>query len=207
MLRITFFEIFNKFLDELTFEDAASLGLVDLEPVTLEQKGYDLAGDKADCYMYDKAISVPYHNGKVSVGHKLYFFKNESVGRGLDVEPKVRLTTLLKAYWNYRDVSGGSLSDLEFYFWEGEEDGAVVIEGNIIVRFFRWTRKGAYLIQSFESRLDKTGCFPDVAVRTVRDNMNVFTPECVVSRERAKKLPDAYWRLVGFLCKSNSRSV
>lgn len=73
--------------------------------------------------------------------HKLYFFADESVGTGLGVEPKVRLTTLLKAYWDYRDLRGGSLDNISFYFWDGNDEGAVVFEENIVVRFgFRQNR-------------------------------------------------------------------
>lgn len=112
MLRATFFEIFNIFLDKLTFEDLEILGLPDMERSTLEDYGYELVGDKSDCHAYEKEIIVPHRNTGLSLMRKLYFFADESVGTGLGVEPKVRLTTLLKAYWDYRDLRGGSLDNI-----------------------------------------------------------------------------------------------
>ena len=62
MLRTTFFEIFNIFLDKLTFEDLEILGLPDMERTTLESYGYELVGDKSDCHAYEKEIVVPHGN-------------------------------------------------------------------------------------------------------------------------------------------------
>lgn len=204
MLRTTFFEIFNIFLDKLTFEDLEVLGLPDMERSTLEGYGYELVGDKSDCHAYEKEIIVPHRNTGLSLMHKLYFFADESVGSGLDVEPKVRLTTLLKAYWDYRGLRSGLLDNISFYFWEGNDEGAVVFEENIVVRFGLHRSRGAYLIDTVESGLDRTGSVPGVSVRSVKKYMNSFDLDCAISRREIRKSPYAFSRLVGFLCK-NSR--
>lgn len=205
MLRATFFEIFNIFLDKLTFEDLEILGLPDMERSTLEDYGYELVGDKSDCHAYEKEIIVPHRNTGLSLMHKLYFFADESVGTGLGVEPKVRLTTLLKAYWDYRDLRGGSLDNISFYFWDGNDEGAVVFEENIVVRFGFRQNRGAYLIDNVESGLDRVGSVPGVSVRSVKKYMNSFELDGAISRREVSKYPCAFSRLVGFLCKNSRR--
>lgn len=207
MLRTTFFEIFNSFLDELTFEDLDALGLPDMERVTLERSGYELVGNKDDYHAYEKEIIVAYNRVSLSLIHKLYFFANDFIRSGLDVEPKVRLTTLLKAYWGYRNVRSGSLDNIQFFFWEGNDEGAVVFEENIVVRFGLCRSKGAYLIETIESSLDKTGNFPGVAVKGVKKYMNVYILDCAFNRCGAKKLPYAFTRLVDFLCKEGRNKL
>jgi len=147
------------------------------------------------CHAYEKEIIVPHRNAGLSLTHKLYFFANESVGSGLDVEPKVRLTTLLKAYWDYRDLPRGSLDNINFYFWEGNDEGAVVFEENIVVGFGFRRSRGAYLVDTVESGLDRTDSVPGVSVRSVKKYMNSFGLDCAIGRREIRKSPYAFFKV------------
>lgn len=201
MMRIDFFELFSCFLDHLTFEEIDVLGLPSLDPDALKRSGYEIVGYEEEFHAYEKIIYAPYKNRSVSLLHKLYFYGESISGSGLSVEPKIRLTTLLKEYWARRGLPKGSLRYLDFYFWEGRQDGAVVIEGNLVVRFGQRQNKGAYLIRTVESNLDKTGSLHDVAVNTVKECMELYVPDFSYATRRDQDYPRALLRLLYFLCK------
>ncbi|MBV6290327.1 hypothetical protein [Pseudomonas aegrilactucae] len=199
MLRTSFFEIFNYFLDELTFEDNEVLGIVDLRCETLEAAGYESTGYRDEHHVYEKAVHAPYHKASVVLLHKLYFYADEHSGSALSLWSGVRLTTLLKAYWTHRGVPNGSLEHLEFYFWDGLDAGAVIFEGNIVVRFDQRQDKGAYLVGTVESRLDKTGRHPGLAIGMVKECMSLSPPTGTATPPKMKQWPRAFGRLVRFI--------
>lgn len=76
-----------------------------------------------------------------------------------------------------------------------------MIEGNIVVRFGQGQSKGAYLIRTVESNLDKTGNLPGVAVNTVKECMELYVPDCSGATRKGQNYPRALSRLLYLLCK------
>lgn len=200
MISTSFFEIFYTFLDKLTFDGVEALHFPALRVEVLESAGYEVSGDRLEFHAYEKEISAPYHKRSVGLLHKLYFFADEKVGSGIGVGSKVRLTTLLKTYWSYRALPRGELGTLAFYFWEDYEDGAVIIEGKIIVFFGSWRKKGAYLVSAIESGLDESGKLPGFVVDTVKSNMNLYRPDCEGRQGDIEGAPVAFLKFVDFIC-------
>lgn len=200
MINTSFFEIFYTFLDRLNFDGVESLHLPALRVEVLEDAGYEVSGDKLELHAYEKEIFVPYQKRSVGLLHKLYFFADEKVGSGIGVGPKVRLATLLKAYWSYRALPRGESGPLAFYFWEGYEDGAVIIEEKIVVFFGSWRKKGAYVVSAIESGLDESGKLPGFVVDTVKRSMSLYRVDCDGRRENVKGAPVAFLRFVDFIC-------
>ncbi|WP_263059774.1 hypothetical protein U1R68_02585 [Pectobacterium colocasium] len=94
----TFFNLFITYLKASTIRHPDIFGLKDFSPTELLSQGYELVGDPKDFHCYEKDYVVGYHNKKLSVVFKRYFYLDENAGSGLSIGRGASLISLLKCY-------------------------------------------------------------------------------------------------------------
>lgn len=142
-----------------------------IDATVLEKSGYYPIGKKNEFHSYEKEIIISYHKKTVATLYEVYFIKKRPVGSGYSFEPKIRLTSLLKKYWKFRNLPTGSDENLDFYFSETKQDGALILEQSVVIRFNQLKSKGAYLVGTLESDQDESGNFKDIATNFVKKTM------------------------------------
>ncbi|MDF9619328.1 hypothetical protein P5705_16915 [Pseudomonas entomophila] len=184
------FELFDIFLRDGCVEKPELLGVSDFFQETLENAGYYLTGETCNFHSYENYIDIFHKRNSLWILHKQYFNKKLPIGNGFEIGPRARLTTLIKNLPASRS--------LKFFFDETRKEGAMTIDDYYVVRFNETCSRGAYLIETLESSLDKSGEYEYLAIRMVVSTLTESDMNSPLNREDAQK---PYRKLKIALCK------
>ncbi|QQG28000.1 hypothetical protein JFY74_18365 [Pectobacterium carotovorum] len=85
MLKISFFNLFIRYKKESTIRHPDIFRLKDFSPLELVSQGCELVGDPTDFHFYEKDYVIGYHNKKLNIVFKNYFYLDENAGNGLSI--------------------------------------------------------------------------------------------------------------------------
>ena len=199
MLKISFFTLFIRYLKESTIRHPDIFGLKDFSPIELVSQEYELVGDPTDFHFYEKYYAVGYHNKKLSVVFKRYFYLDENAGSGLSIGRGASLISLLKCYKAVCLADGIAEPVFEFYFSEDKKEGAVILRDSVVVRFNQWSTKGQYSIVTIESDFSESALFRNVSTNAVRKTLIAYDHRLLLSKPIPRGKPNAFSRLAKFL--------
>ncbi|WP_177431235.1 MULTISPECIES: hypothetical protein [unclassified Pseudomonas] len=190
-LPLTFFQLLDLHLSNLTLEHPRRFGLLAFSPAEFTAKGYELIGEPTDFHFYEKSHSTGYHQRTLEVVFKCYFYRQQQVGSGFNLIRGVRLTTLLK----YLKGSSGAGHSPAFYFSHDKTEGAVILDDRQVLRFNQWSAKGAYLIVTLESDFDSSNPLSRMATEAVKKTFEHHSLESMRKEARNLRSPAAFRRL------------
>ncbi|MDR2308438.1 MAG: hypothetical protein LBE53_14760 [Paucimonas sp.] len=173
------FELVDVFLRDGCVEKPEFLGISDFSPETLASTGYYLTGETCDFHSYENYIDIFHKKKPLWILHKQYFNKKLPIGNAFEIGPRARLTTLIK-------ILPASRS-LKFFFDEARKEGAMTIDDYYVIRFNETCSRGAYLIETLESSLDKSGEYEDLAIRMVTSTLTESEMNSPLNREDSPK--------------------
>ncbi|MFJ3449065.1 hypothetical protein ACIPM0_12680 [Pseudomonas sichuanensis] len=178
------FELIDVFLRDGSVEKSELLGVSDFSPETLKNTGYYLTGEASDFHSYENYIDIFHKKRPLWMLHKQYFNKKLPIGNAFEIGPRVRMAALIKHLPASRE--------LRFFFDEARKEGAMTIDDYYVVRFNGNCSRGAYLIETLESSLDKSGEYEYLAIRMVVSTLTESDLNSPISR---KDLPKCYKKL------------
>ncbi|RBJ82600.1 hypothetical protein C3L29_015220 [Pseudomonas sp. MWU12-2534b] len=190
-LPLTFFQLLDLHLGNLTLEHPCWFGLLAFCPAEFAAKGYELIGEPTDFHFYEKSHSTDYHPRTLEVIFKCYFFGQQRVGSGFNLVRGVRLATLLKHLKGWIEA-GHSLA---FYFSHDKKEGALIVDDRHVMRFNQWSAKGAYLIATLESDFDSSPPLGRMATEAVKKTFEHQSLEWMPGEARNLRHPAALRRL------------
>ncbi|MBW8354177.1 MAG: hypothetical protein K0M54_10105 [Pseudomonas sp.] len=190
-LPLTFFQLLDLHLSNLTLEHPCRFGLLAFSPAEFAAKGYELIGEPTDFHFYEKSHLTDYHQRTLEVIFKCYFFGQQRIDSGFNLVCGVRLTTLLK-YLKGWTKPGHSLA---FYFSHDKKEGAVILDDRHVMRFNQWSARGAYLIATLESDFDSSNPSGRMATESVKKTFEHYSLALILRDTRNTKQPAAFRRL------------
>lgn len=190
-LPLTFFQLLDLHLSNLTLEHPCRFGLLAFSPAEFAAKGYELIGEPTDFHFYEKSHLTDYHQRTLEVIFKCYFFGQQRIDSGFNLVCGVRLTTLLKYLKGWTEP-GHSLA---FYFSHDKKEGAVILDDRHVMRFNQWSAKGAYLIATLESDFDSSNSLGRMATEAVKKTFEHHSLEWMPGEARNLRHPAAFRRL------------
>ncbi|MBN3215112.1 hypothetical protein [Pectobacterium polaris] len=199
MLRISFFSLFIRYLKASTVRHPDIFGLKDFSPTELVSQGYELVGDPTDFHFYEKDYVVGYHNKKLNIVFKRYFYLDENAGSGFSIGRGASLISLLKCYKAVCLADGIAEPVFDFYFSEDKKEGAVILRDSVVVRFNQWSTKGQYLIVTIESDFSESALFSQVSTNAVKSTLYAYDYRLLLSKLASRREPNAFSRLANFL--------
>ncbi|MBN3264744.1 hypothetical protein [Pectobacterium brasiliense] len=199
MLKISFFTLFIRYLKASTVQHPDVFGLTDLSPIKLISQGYELVGDPADFHFYEKDYVVGYHNKKLNIVFKRYFYLDENAGNGFSVGKGASLISLLQYYKAVCLADGIAKPVFDFYFSEDKKEGAVIVGGSVVVRFNQWCAKGQYSIVTIESDSSESAQFQMTSTNAVKKTMQAYDATLPLSKSKRRKKSSAFCGLAKFL--------
>ncbi|WP_174867161.1 hypothetical protein [Pectobacterium polaris] len=199
MLRISFFTLFIRYLKASTVRHPDIFGLKDFSPTELVSQGYELVGDPTDFHFYEKDYVVGYHNKKLNIVFKRYFYLDENAGSGFSIGRGASLISLLKCYKAVCLADGIAEPVFDFYFSEDKKEGAVILRDSVVVRFNQWSTKGQYSIVTIESDFSESALFSNVSTNAVKSTLYAYDYHLLLSKPTSRREPNAFNRLANFL--------
>ncbi|MCL6351474.1 hypothetical protein [Pectobacterium polaris] len=199
MLRISFFTLFIRYLKASTVRHPDIFGLKDFSPTELVSQGYELVGDPTDFHFYEKDYVVGYHNKKLNIVFKRYFYLDENAGSGFSIGRGTSLISLLKCYKAVCLADGIAEPVFDFYFSEDKKEGAVIVGDSVVVRFNQWSTKGQYSIVTIESDFSESELFSQVSTNAVKSTLHAYDYRLLLSKPASRREPNAFSRLAKFL--------
>ncbi|MEQ9913880.1 hypothetical protein [Pectobacterium polaris] len=199
MLKISFFTLFIRYLKTSTIRHPDIFGLKDFSPTELVSQGYELVGDPTDFHFYEKDYVVGYHNKKLNIVFKRYFYLDENAGSGFSIGRGASLISLLKCYKAVCLADGIAEPVFDFYFSEDKKEGAVILRDSVVVRFNQWSTKGQYLIVTIESDFSESALFSQVSTNAVKSTLYAYDYRLLLSKPTSRREPNAFNRLANFL--------
>ncbi|MDE8753012.1 hypothetical protein PZA22_00600 [Pectobacterium polaris] len=199
MLRISFFTLFIRYLKASTIRHPDTFGLKNFSPTELVSQGYELVGDPTDFHFYEKDYVVGYHNKKLNIVFKRYFYLDENAGSGFSIGRGASLISLLKCYKAVCLADGIAEPVFDFYFSEDKKEGAVILRDSVVVRFNQWSTKGQYLIVTIESDFSESELFSQVSTNAVKSTLYAYDYNLLLSKPTSRRKPNAFNRLANFL--------
>ncbi|MDE8744016.1 hypothetical protein PZA20_19640 [Pectobacterium polaris] len=199
MLRISFFTLFIRYLKASTIRHPDIFGLKDFSPIELVSQGYELVGDPTDFHFYEKDYVVGYHNKKLNIVFKRYFYLDENAGSGFSIGRGASLISLLKCYKAVCLADGMTEPVFDFYFSEDKKEGAVILRDSVVVRFNQWSTKGQYSIVTIESDFSESELFSQVSTNAVKSTLYAYDYHLLLSKPTSRREPNAFNRLANFL--------
>lgn len=148
-LNFDFMHLFIMFLRDAESIHPEMFGLGSFGEAELLLHGFDRVGDVDDYCLYEKDYQAIYFRSSAALSLKCYFYKGEPQGLGISVAPGVRLITLLKHLFSQQPRDWRER--LKFYFYEDEDEGAVIVDSVTVIRFGADTRRSAYHVRELES--------------------------------------------------------
>ncbi|ASY80996.1 hypothetical protein BJK05_13735 [Pectobacterium polaris] len=199
MLKISFFTLFIRYLKETTIRHPDIFGLKDFSPIELVSQGYELVGDPTDFHFYEKGYVVGYHNKKLNIVFKRYFYLDKNAGSGFSIGRGASLISLLKCYKAACLADGMTGPVFDFYFSEDKKEGAVILRDSVVVRFNQWSTKGQYSIVTIESDFSESELFSQVSTNAVKSTLYAYDYHLLLSKLASRREPNAFSRLANFL--------
>ncbi|MCU1793942.1 hypothetical protein [Pectobacterium polaris] len=199
MLRISFFTLFIRYLKASTVRHPDIFGLKDFSPTELVSQGYELVGDPTDFHFYEKDYVVGYHNKKLNIVFKRYFYLDENAGSGFSIGRGASLISLLKCYKAVCLADGIAEPVFDFYFSEDKKEGAVILRDSVVVRFNQWSTKGQYSIVTIESDFSESALYSNVSTNAVKSTLYAYDYRLLLSKPALRGKPNAFNRLANFL--------
>ncbi|MCY9848125.1 hypothetical protein [Pectobacterium jejuense] len=199
MLKISFFSLFIRYLKASTVRHPDIFGLKDFSPTELVSQGYELVGDPTDFHFYEKDYVVSYHNKKLNIVFKRYFYLDENAGSGFSVGRGASLISLLKCYKAVCLADGIAEPVFDFYFLEDKKEGAVILRDSVVVRFNQWSTKGQYSIVTIESDFSESALFSQVSTNAVKSTLHAYDYRLLLSKSASRSELNALSRLAKFL--------
>ncbi|MGI8489365.1 hypothetical protein QWJ20_12645 [Pectobacterium sp. S5] len=199
MLRISFFSLFIRYLKASTVRHPDIFGLKDFSPTELVSQGYELVGDPTDFHFYEKDYVVGYHNKKLNIVFKRYFYLDENAGSGFSIGRGASLISLLKCYKAVCLADGIAEPAFDFYFSEDKKEGAMILRDSVVVRFNQWSTKGQYSIVTIESDFSESALFSQVSTNAVKSTLHAYDYHLLLSKPASRREPNAFSRLANFL--------
>ncbi|WP_350616346.1 hypothetical protein [Pseudomonas sp. HY7a-MNA-CIBAN-0227] len=201
MLLKNFFELFVLSVGRGGIRCPEIFGLKDFSKSELEVKGFELVGDSSDFHFYEKEYGLVHCNRLLSVALKRYFYIEDALGSGLSVSVGARLVTLLRQLSEFRSENKDSAVDVVFYFSDDKSEGAVIIDGVMVVRFCQWGNRSAYMVSTIESDFEEGKVFKSVATDAVKHTMVRYDSGYIGRDAKYRGANSAFGRLVRFLWK------
>ncbi|ODB40185.1 hypothetical protein A9L43_00975 [Pseudomonas mosselii] len=133
-------------------------------------RGFDRVGDVDDYCLYEMDYRAVHGRSSVDLSLKCYFYKGESQGVGISLAPGARLITLLKQV--LADQPDEWSGRVKFYFYEGEDEGAVIIDNVTVIRFGADTVRSAYHVRELES--DQRAGGEGISIGAVKKTMQSY---------------------------------
>lgn len=199
MLKISFFNLFAMYLKESTIRHPDIFGLTDFSPIELVSQGYELVGDPTDFHFYEKDYVVGYHNKKLNIVFKRYFYLDENAGSGFSVGKGASLISLLQYYKAVCLADGITEPVFDFYFSEDKKEGAVIVGDSAVVRFNQWSAKGQYSIVTIENDFSESAQFQMTSTNAVKKTMQAYGATLPLSKSKRRKKSRAFCELAKFL--------
>jgi hypothetical protein len=199
MLKISFFTLFIRYLKASTIRHPDIFGLKDFSPTELVSQGYELVGDPTDFHFYEKDYVVGYHNKKLNIVFKRYFYLDENAGSGFSIGRGASIISLLKCYKAVCLADGIAEPVFDFYFSEDKKEGAVILRDSVVVRFNQWSTKGQYSIVTIESDFSESELFSQVSTNAVKSTLYAYDYHLLLSKPTSRREPNAFNRLANFL--------
>ncbi|RJL20491.1 hypothetical protein [Pectobacterium polaris] len=199
MLKISFFTLFIRYLKETIIRHPDIFGLKDFSPIELVSQGYELVGDPTDFHFYEKGYVVGYHNKKLNIVFKRYFYLDKNAGSGFSIGRGASLISLLKCYKAACLADGMTEPVFDFYFSEDRKEGAVILRDSVVVRFNQWSTKGQYSIVTIESDFSESELFSQVSTNAVKSTLYAYDYHLLLSKPTSRREPNAFSRLAKFL--------
>ncbi|RUS01385.1 hypothetical protein [Pectobacterium polaris] len=195
MLKISFFTLFIRYLKASIIRHPDIFGLKDFSPTELVSQGYELVGDPTDFHFYEKDYVVGYHNKKLNIVFKRYFYLDENAGSGFSIGRGASLISLLKCYKAVCLADGIAEPVFDFYFSEDKKEGAVILRDSVVVRFNQWSTKGQYLIVTIESDFSESELFSQVSTNAVKSTLYAYDYRLLLSKPTSRSEINALSRL------------
>ncbi|MER3381744.1 hypothetical protein [Pectobacterium aroidearum] len=199
MLKISFFTLFIRYLKASTIQHPDVFGLTDFSPIELVSQGYELVGDLTDFHFYEKDYVVGYHNKKLNIVFKRYFYLDENAGSGFSIGRGASLISLLQGYKAVCLADGITEPVFDFYFSEDKKEGAVIVGDSVVIRFNQWSAKGQYSIVTIESDFSESAQFQMTSTNAVKKTMHVYDDKLPLSKSKLRKKSSAFRRLAKLL--------
>ena len=202
MLALSFFEILDIFFRSPATIQPSVFGLENFSSEELERNNYELVGERYDLHFYEKSYRAPYHRGALDVVHKHYFHSVNDIGNGFYLSPGLRLVSVLKWYSSTSSSNKTKGNDIELYFSDDKEEGAVIIGGSIVIRFNQWDKRGGYHVGTIESDFSGMHTFKNIATDSVRKTMNLHLLSSILYSPFPKDESVAFIRLARYLSRT-----
>ncbi|GKW43639.1 hypothetical protein LOZ86_03655 [Pectobacterium parvum] len=199
MLKISFFTLFIRYLKASTVQHPDIFGLKDFSPTELVSQGYELVGDPTDFHFYEKDYVVGYHNKKLNIVFKRYFYLDENAGNGFSIGRGASLISLLRCYKAVCLADGIAEPVFDFYFSEDKKEGAVIVGDSVVIRFNQWSTKGQYSIVTIESDFSESALFSQVSTNAVKSTLRAYDYRLLLSKSASRSELNALSRLAKFL--------
>lgn len=197
-MTISLTKLFESYLNNEEAIKLALLGSCALDSTDMEAKGYELIGDTSEFHLYEKNYPAGFRNHRVNVRFKYYFHRDSAIGDAIEVGAGVRLISALKIYKKIRGVEKIKDGNVEIYFSAEKQDGALIFDDSIVVRFGKRSVRGHYSVLGVESDADKTGMHKCFATGPIRATMDRFDKKSFhVTRRTSPPL----YRLIDFYCR------
>ena len=187
------------YLKESTIRHPGIFGLKDFSPTELISQEYELVGEPADFHFYEKDYVVGYHNKKLDIVFKHYFYLDENAGSGFSVGKGASLISLLQYYKAVCLADGITEPVFDFYFSEDKKEGAVIVGDSAVVRFNQWSAKGQYSIVTIESDFSESAQFQMPSTNAVKKTMQAYGTTLPLSKSKRRKKSRAFCELAKFL--------
>ncbi|MEW5546518.1 hypothetical protein [Pseudomonas soli] len=137
------------YVRDVTTISPGLFGIGNYSEAELLLRGFDRVGDVDDYCLYEMDYRAAHGSFFVDISLKCYFYKGESQGVGISLAPGTRLITLLKKVFS--DQPSEWSGRVKFYFYEEEDEGAVIIDNVTVIRFGADTVRSAYQVRELES--------------------------------------------------------
>jgi hypothetical protein len=116
-------------------------------------EGYEEYETHDELFLYDKRSMIGFKNRHIMIDLQRHFFYGKEGKDSIFICDPIQLKTLLKHVFRSQKFSPNSLA---FYFILGFEDGAVIFDDSIVVRFENKGRKrGSYLVGMISCSMDE----------------------------------------------------
>ncbi|KAF0865729.1 hypothetical protein [Pseudomonas sp. LD120] len=195
MLPVTFFELFHLYLKNSTLTNPHLFGLQSFSPEALAAAGHERIGEPCDFHFYEKSYSTSYQRRTLEVLFKCYCFNQQTLGSGFGLAPGARLSTLLRYQKRLAQQDDSLASNLDFYFSDDKQEGAMILNDRYVMRFNQWSRKGAYMVSTLESDFNPATPLANVATDSVKKTFEHHSLALILCEARNRKQPAAFRKL------------
>jgi hypothetical protein len=180
-------DLFALYADNASVYQTTILDIGGRSQSELEANGFERIGKDREYYLYERIYPTSYKKNRcLEVLVKRYFSCDIEIGSGLEIEPRVRLTTLFKSCF--------CISDLEFYFYDDMVSGAAIFNDFVVIRFNQENKRGNYNVSVIETNFGGSEWFKSISTNAVKSTMIHLDLKCVKLKKH--KVPTAFYKLI-----------